>query len=193
MPNKEIENIIVGCVHQKRDSQKLFYKKYYGLAYSICIRYGNREDDVVEVINDGFLKIFKHIEQFKPNHHNIEISVMAWIKKIMIHTSIDRFRKEKKHSFVSELKDDLPIGQVMVESVIDKLAYTDIIRLIHQLSPVYRTVFNLYVIDGFTHSEIAEQLHISVGTSKSNLSKAKTNIQKMLVTIDKKKYERKIV
>ena len=194
MPHRlELINIIEGCMRAKRDSQKLFYQKFYGFAMGICMRYCSQTEDAVEIVNDGFLKIFKSLPSFKPRYENLEPSLMAWIKKIMVHTAVDRFRADRKNQFTSEITDDDPGSIDYRESSIDTLSYKEIIAIVQRLSPVYRTVFNLYIIDGFTHEEIAKQLNISVGTSKSNLSKAKTNIQKMLAEVNIKHYERRAV
>lgn len=159
----------------------------------ICMRYCSQTEDAVEIVNDGFLKIFKSLPSFKPRYENLEPSLMAWIKKIMIHTAVDRFRADRKNQFTSEITDDDAGNIDNRESSIDSLSYKEIITIVQRLSPVYRTVFNLYIIDGFSHEEIAKQLNISVGTSKSNLSKAKTNIQKMLAEVNIKHYERRAV
>lgn len=144
------------------------------------MRYCPENDDAMEVVNDGFFKIFKNLPMFTPRFNNYEASLKGWIKVIMINTSIDHFRKTNKNYFITSIQDDhFEIGKTE-ETAIDKMTYHEILKLVDQLSPVYRAVFNLFVIDGFSHEEIAKQLNIAVGTSKSNLSKAKTNIQKML-------------
>lgn len=194
MPDRhELENIIKGCIHAKRESQKALYKKYYGFSMGICMRYCNRTEDAVEILNDGFLKIFNSLHSFEPKHISLEASLMSWIKKIMINTAVDRFRKNHKYLVTTDINEySYDIIDVQ-ETFIDKLSYKEIIRVIQDLSPAYRTVFNLYVIDGYKHEEIAQQLNISVGTSKSNLSKAKINIQKMLAEADIKNYERRAI
>jgi len=144
------------------------------------VRYCPESDDLVEVVNDGFLKIFKNLYLFKPVYSNYEVSLKGWIKAIMVNTSIDLFRKVSKNNFLAPIQSDHFEITKADESAIDKMTYKEILELVSRLSPVYRTVFNLFVIDGYSHDEIAGQLKISVGTSKSNLFKAKANIQKML-------------
>jgi RNA polymerase sigma-70 factor (ECF subfamily) len=102
------------------------------------------------------------------------------MKSIVINTSIDHFRKNNKHHFFTDIQDSHTEMPGIVESTIEKMSYKEIMQIVQQLSPVYKAVFNLFVIDGFTHEEIAAQLNITIGTSKSNLSKARVNIQKML-------------
>lgn len=157
----------------------------------VCMRYCHQEADVVEIVNDGYLKIFKTINGFTAKYENIEASFMGWLKKIMIYTAIDQYRKNLKESFKVEL-DSKYLGIIDdSENAIDALSYKEIITLIQKLSPTYRTVFNLFVIDGFKHEEIAKELNISVGTSKSNLAKARHNIQKMLRLANENLYEQR--
>jgi RNA polymerase sigma factor (sigma-70 family) len=187
-------DIIHGCVKAKRESQEALYKCYYGFAMSICMRYCNAKDDAVEIVNDGFLKIYKSIGSFTPTNDNAEASFMAWAKKIIVFTAIDHYRKNLKSKYVDELNNFHFAMADNSESAIDTMAYDEIIKLVQKLSPSYRTVFNLYVIDGYKHEEIAKHLNISVGTSKSNLSKARLNIQKMLQINNTKLYdERKAI
>jgi RNA polymerase sigma factor (sigma-70 family) len=188
---QEIKHIIQGCVETNRASQKEFYKTFYGFAMGICMRYCNTKDEAMEVVNDGFLKIYKELSRFNPIRENYEISLKGWMKKIMVNTAIDHFRKNSKNHLVNEINDAHLEVTDLQETPINKLSYKEIMEIIQRLSPVYRAVFNLHVIDGFTHEEIASQLNMAVGTSKSNLAKAKINIQNMLKEADKKFYEQK--
>lgn len=176
----QIEQLVSGCANENRQSQKELYRLYYGFAYNICMRYCNVTDDVVEILNDGFLKVFRSIHLFVPKYDNPEVSLRSWIKSIMVHTAIDHFRKNKKEHLISDQDESLTEVVGPDNSVIDNMSYKEILALIQQLSPAYLTVFNLYVIDGYKHEEIAEKLKISVGASKSNLAKAKLNIRKMI-------------
>lgn len=175
-----LEHIIQGCVKANRDSQKQLYKLYYSFSMGICMRYSTNYAEAEEIVNDGFLKIFKKITDFEPSHQSFESSFVGWIKKIFIHTAIDSYRKYKK-SYTLPLLDNsgFEISDTAVNAI-DNLSYKEIIELVQMLSPTYRTVFNLYVLDGYKHEEISKQLHISVGTSKSNLAKARLNVQKLL-------------
>jgi RNA polymerase sigma factor (sigma-70 family) len=187
----QLIDIINGCVKAKRESQKELYKLYYGFAMGICMRYCQNQDDAIEIVNDGYFKVFKTINSFNPKYENIEASLMGWIKQIMIFTSIDHYRKYSKNLLVDKIDDNHLAIEDTSESIIDAMAYSQIIELIQKLSPAYRTVFNLYVIDGFKHEEIAAQLNIAVGTSKSNLAKAKINIQNMLLKANNILYEQR--
>lgn len=178
--NPTLEHIIQGCTNANRDSQKQLYKLYYSFSMGICMRYSSNYTEAEEIINDSFLKIFKMIADFEPSYQNIEASFVGWIKKIIIHTAIDQYRKNKR-SYTMSLSDDSNFEIIESSaSPIDNMSYKEIIGLVQKLSPTYRTVFNLFVLDGHKHEEISKQLNISVGTSKSNLAKARMNIQKML-------------
>ena len=160
---------------------------------AISMRYCNNKDDAMEVVNDGFLKIYRELHNFKPAHSNYETSLKGWMKTIFIHTAIDNYRKNKKNYLVGGMEDTHFEMQDDQETAIDKMSYAEIMEMVQRLSPVYKTVFNLFVIDGFKHEEIAKQLNITVGTSKSNLAKARANIQKMLRESSLKYYERRAI
>lgn len=147
---------------------------------SICDRYTSREEDASEILNDGFLKIFKEIHHFKPAYTDVVSSFKGWLRKIMVYTAIDHFRKNNKHQNISELDTAIIHLPAESETAVDKISYDEIIRFIQDLSPAYRTVLNLFVVEGFSHEEISKQLGISVGTSKSNLAKARKQLQKIL-------------
>jgi RNA polymerase sigma-70 factor (ECF subfamily) len=147
---------------------------------AICDRYANRQEDAVEILNDGFLKVFREIHHYQPAYADVVSSFKGWVRKIMVYTAIDHFRKNQKHQRVTELDSVVYQVEVVAEDAVDKLSYEEIIRSIQELSPGYRTVFNLFVIEGLSHDEISAQLGISTGTSKSNLSKARKQLQKIL-------------
>ena len=147
---------------------------------SVCDRYVNNQDDALEILNDGFLKIFKEIHHFQPAYSDVVSSFKGWLKKIMVYTAIDHFRKNQKHKIVTSLDNMVIHIPTHSDEAIHKLSYDDIIRGIQELSPGYRAVFNLFVIEGLSHDEIAAQLGITSGTSKSNLSKARQQLQKIL-------------
>ncbi len=156
----------------------------------ICMRYCNTHNDAMEVVNDGFIKIFRTLPQFEARHENFEASLMGWMKSILINTSIDHFRKNKNGYLVGDVEEEHLEMTDVLATAINRMTYKEILEMVQQLSPGYRTVFNLHVIDGYKHEEIAQQLNISVGTSKSNLAKARANIQKMLKEANKNFYER---
>lgn len=176
----ELTYHVGACALNSRESQKVIYSSFYGYAMAICDRYTNKQDDTVEILNDGFLKIFKEIHNYKPAYADVVSSFKGWMRKIMVYTAIDHYRKYHKHQMVTQLDDVVYQMASVNEDALDKLSYEEIIRAVQELSPGYRTVFNLFVIDGLSHDEIATQLGISTGTSKSNLFKARLQLQKIL-------------
>ena len=175
--NKKLERILNGCRMNERAAQKELYTHHYGFAMSIAVRYSSNQYYAIEMTNNVFLKIFKSMKKFAPRHDDITISFNAWFKNIVINACIDHIRKYHK-------KDTMPTIETSSIQVIDQketgeniLEYKEIIKQVQQLSPACRAVFNLYAIDGFTHAEIAEKLHISEGSSKSSLFKARQQLQ----------------
>jgi RNA polymerase sigma factor (sigma-70 family) len=181
---EELSIHIKGCALNQRESQKKIYNSFYGYAMSICDCHCNNEEDAIEILNDGFLKIFKEIHHYKPAYSNEMNSFKGWLRKIMVYTAIDHYRKNQKHSVVTEL-DSNYAPEAKQENPVDKISYDEIIRFIQKLSPAYRMVLNLFIIEGFSHEEIAQKLDISVGTSKSNLAKARKQLQKILYNENK--------
>ena len=176
----ELTSHIRACSLNNRESQKKIYSSFYGYAMAICDRYASNQEDAVEIINDGFLKIFREIPNYQPAYSDVVSSFKGWLRKIMIYTAIDHFRKYNKHKMVTDL--DNVVYQVSANTidVLDRISHEEIIRSVQKLSPGYRAVFNLFVIDDLSHEEIAKHLGISVGTSKSNLAKARKQLQKIL-------------
>ncbi len=164
----------------ERRSQQQLYTRYYSYALSICLRYARHREEALEVVNDGFMKLFRDIRRFDPTRYELQSSFQGWLKSIMIHTAIDYYRAHVKHQQQLALEEAAFTYPDAAPTPLDALAYEDLTALIQRLSPAYRTVFNLYVLDGFTHEEIARQLGISVGASKSNLSKARGHLREFL-------------
>ncbi len=181
--DENIKNLILGCQKGERGSQKLLYENFFGYSLSVCLRYSKSKEEAYEILNDGFIKIFKHL-QFKI--FNTESPFKAWLRTVMINTALDSYRKNLKHYYHKDLDDKLPIASN--DNVLHNLAYEDLILIIQKLPPSYQVVFNLAVIDGFKHEEIAAILGISVGTTKSNLFKAREKLRMLLTQIGKEEY-----
>lgn len=169
------------------------YSSFYSYAMSICSRYASNHDDAIEILNDGFLKIFKEIHHFKPSYDDNSASFKGWLRKIMVYTAIDHFRKNKKHLLNGHMDPANLQIETHEEDALDKMTHEEILNTVKQLSPAYRTVFNLFVIDGLSHEEIATKLNISTGTSKSNLAKARMHLQKILAKTHKIHFTRNVV
>ena len=142
-------------------------------------RYVYRYDKATDVVNDGFVKVFRHIGRFvTDDYEHIEQRFMGWIKKIMINVAIDELRKNSMIAEIGGIPDHVWEVADKSFSPDQSLLYKELITLVKKLPPAYRAVFNMVVIDGLTHHEVADLLDISVGTSKSNLSRARVLLQK---------------
>ncbi len=173
MEEKDLQRLIDGCIEQDRQSQELLYKKLYGFAMKICLRYAANRYEASEVLNEGFFKVFTNIEKYDKNW-----PFKSWLSKIMYNTSIDYYRANLRWSQMANLeKSDYMMNETNIEH---KLGYEDLLAIIQRLPPAYRVIFNLYAIDGYSHEEIAEMVGISASTSRSNLHKARQKLQQML-------------
>lgn len=171
--NQHIATILKGCADQKREAQKALYKEFHGYCMSICLRYAETRDDAVEIMNDGFLKVFTYIKSY-----DLNLAFKPWIRKIMINSALDHIKKYQLK--LEQLEIEAGLRELVQESQLDVLNYEDLLELIRKLPMAYRTVFNLYAIEGYKHEEIAEMLQINIGTSKSNYHKAKKKLQDLL-------------
>ena len=177
----QLTEVLVAGRRLDRHGQGLLYKHYYGFATSICRRYLGNPDVALEAVNDGFLKVFQELPHFDATRYpDLSGSLTGWLHRIMVRTAIDRFRAEHRHALVTSMEEataDQPDGG---HSPLDTLSFEELLLLIGRLSPACQAVFNLYVIDGYSHEEIAEQLQMSVGASKTNLFKARAALKQLL-------------
>lgn len=172
--------LVRGCQRSERLAQKLLYEKFYGRMMGVCLRYASSRDEAAEILNKGFLKVFNMIKNYEPDRGRLD----SWIYKIMMNTAIDHFRAEVRYrSNIVEMEQAYYVGDET--DVLQQISADEIIELIQKLTPAYRTVFNLYVMEGMSHAEIAEQLGISEGTTKSNLAKARKKLQALLAENNK--------
>ncbi len=167
------EELIQLCKKKNNtDAKKKLYKKYYSYSFSIALRYGLTKESAAEIVNDSFMKAFSNIQTFETGR-----SFKSWFRKIIINTAIDHSRKEKKHI------ERVPLGEVSLpgnyENIISKLTVQDILSLLKYLPENQRLVFNLYEIENFSHKEIGEKLAITTSTSRSYLTRAKTNLREL--------------
>jgi len=180
------KEIIDGCIRKDRASQHLLYKEFYSYSLGICKRYSISEFEASDVLNKGFLKIFNNIGLYDATK-----PIKAWIGKIMVNTAIDHYRANLRftgHDDISEYEHN---GTEAV--VYGQMAYKELLLLVQSLSPSYRVVFNMYAIDGYSHDEIAKKLNISVGSSKSNLFKARQKLQDMIRDMETNTIKLKVV
>lgn len=173
--------ILNGCRNHDHKYQKILYEKYYDFAIKIVFRYIYNYEEALEVTNDGFLKFFLQIEKFRCEEAtDIDKLLPGWIKKIMINTSIDLLRKKMLQPEIGGIPDYIWDLKDKSTSADQMIIYKDLIKLVKKLPPSYRIVFNMHVIDGYNHFEIADSLGIPVGTSKSHLLRARALMQKYL-------------
>jgi len=176
-----LKEVIKGCKGFDHKSQRILYEKYFGYALKIVFRYIYHYERSVDVTNDGFVKVFMNMEVFRfSNEKDLEKILLSWVKKIMINTAIDDLRKQNMIPEIGALPEDIWEAPDKSSEADQVLLYKELMTEVKKLSPAYRVVFNMYVIDGFSHQEIAEKLGISVGTSKSNLFKARMHLQKFI-------------
>jgi len=166
--------IIEGCVENDRKCQELLYRKFFPTMRLMCMRYTQDEDRVINIVNDGFLKVFKNAHKFE-----FKGSLEGWIRRIVYHCLSDYFKKENKYLkfMVFEEKDEN-----VEETGLQNLIVEDILKLINGLPKSSQQVFRLYALEGCPHKEIAERLSISVGTSKWHLNAARTKLKEMILT-----------
>jgi RNA polymerase sigma factor (sigma-70 family) len=167
--------LIRSCLQNDARQQKVVYERYYNFAFSVALRYVRQQDKARFIVNDSFIKLFRSIDRFERlNSDEAEPQFMAWLKKIVINTAIDELRRRDKPF------DSLEDAPSEVFSPDHSLLYKELTRQVKTLPKSYSAVFSMHVIDGFKHREIANHLGISVGTSKSNLCKAKIYLRKLI-------------
>ena len=167
------EDFIRACVAKEGWAPKKLYEYHYPVMYPVCRRYANNEEDALDILHDGFIKVFRHIEKYQSG-----TSLVSWIKRVMINTAIDYYRREsRRRSFDIEDAKNLATDEADALSMISA---EEIIDLLQHLSPAYRSVFNLYVIEGYSHKELADILQITESTSRSNLVKARNKLKELI-------------
>jgi RNA polymerase sigma-70 factor (ECF subfamily) len=177
-------DLISGCINGDRKMQRELYERYSAKMFGVCLRYAGSTEEAEDILQEGFIKVFKKIGSYRG-----EGSFEGWIRRIFVNTAIEQFRRKTYMQPITEREENSVEATYL--SVLDSLAEKDIVKLVQQLSPGYRTVFNMYVVEGFTHRQIAESLGISEGTSKSQLSRAKIILQDLVKKhIEKKKEAR---
>ncbi|TGE24315.1 sigma-70 family RNA polymerase sigma factor [Hymenobacter aquaticus] len=169
-------DLIAACRQGSGRAQKLLYERFAGMMLGVCIRYLRRREDAEEAMLGGFAKVFRALDQYRH-----EGSFEGWIRRIMVNEALGQLRrKEPLHLAIDDMVTDVPATAAEAES---NLNAADLLALLADLPAGYRTVFNLYALEGYSHPEIAELLGISEGTSKSQLSKARAMLQRRLAAV----------
>lgn len=165
-------DLISGCMEGDRRMQKLLYDQFSSKMYAVCLRYMGNSDDAQDILQEGFIKVFRNLEKFRGDG-----SFEGWMRRIFVNTAIEQIRKRKTDLSLTEKEEVIELKAV---SALDNINEKDLLQIVSELSPGYRTVFNMYVVEGFNHKEISEALGISEGTSKSQLARARMILQEKI-------------
>ncbi len=172
LKNQELQ-VIEAAVRKEKWAQKMIYEEFFGGMMGICLRYARDEQEAMDILHDSFIKIFKNISKYSPN-----TSLRAWIKRIVINNCIDHYRKMARKR--TEDLDTAYAVQTNDPTPIDNLSEQEILACIQELPPSYRTIFNMYVVEGYSHKEIGKTLGITESTSRSNLVKARAKLKEKI-------------
>lgn len=171
------EEIIKGCIDGDKKFQYLLYKKYAPSMLGVCIRYFKDTEEAEDALQEGFIKVFKNIKKFR-----FEGSFEGWIRRIMINTALNYYRSNLKHYFHSDITENE--NKIVFDKDFNQDFYVeDLLKIVRDLPPGYRMIFNLFEIEGYSHKEIAAKMNISKNTSKSQLLKARKLLQKKLTLL----------
>lgn len=173
---ERLDILIEGCKKGKPKSQEALYKRFASAMYGICLQYASHEEDARDIMQEGFVKVFRKLDQVKN-----PAAFPGWIRRVMINTALEKYRSQVHLQRIDDVKEEA--DEAMDDWIFENLTCQELVKVIQTLSPQYRMVFNLYAIEGFNHKEISEELGISVGTSKSNLSRARAILQEKIVSI----------
>ena len=171
--SEDLNSVIDACLSGNRLAEKLLVRMYLGFVKSIALRYSSNNMEAEEIVNDVFLKLFNNLAKY-----DYSKPFQAWTRTIAVNTAIDYYRKSQKYAHQTDI-DDVDLADTNFD-VISKISAEEILMLVQKLPPSYRTVFTLYVVDGYNHREIADMLGIKEGTSKSNLQDARKKLQNLI-------------
>lgn len=176
---EQVGKLLKKCIKGDSRSQRLLYERFYGKMLAVCYRYARDHDEAQDIAHEGFIRVFDKLKSFK-NTGSLE----GWIRRIVVNNAIDYVRAKKKLVFDNE--DETVLGNIydeeydLIDSNLAKKMKAELVtELIQKLSPAYKTVFSLYVLEDYSHKDVADALGISVGTSKSNLAKAKMKLKEL--------------
>lgn len=167
------KDMILSCQKGERWAQRKLYESLYGKMMIVCMRYARDKEEAKDILNEGFVKVFKNLHKYK-----VGTSLNSWVRRIMVNTAIDHYRKNTRHRV-----DDLEYARneaTKEEDAISKCSAKEILAIVQKLPPSYRSVFSLFVVEGYSHREIANKMGITESTSRSNLVKARNKLRKLL-------------
>lgn len=168
------EDIVKGCYDNQPKAQRMLYEKFAPKMLGVVLRYAKDEDEAYDILQDGFVKVFGKIHSF-----NMEGSLEGWIRRIMVNTALDQYRKNKKRMKDVRM-DDVSFFLEQDDFIIEGLAANDLMKIINAMPKGYKIVFNMFAIEGYSHKEIADKLGVSENTSKSQYSRARQFVRKIL-------------
>ena len=180
MADNSLADIINDCRRGREAAMQAFYERFYSYALSVCVAYASDREDAREMLNDGFLKVFRKLGELKN-----EAVLLPWLRRIMVNTAIDYYRRNRKRAadVPTELVEHtLEEPYLNDEAVFAHLSVEHILTVLHQLPVPYRMVFSLYVLEGYSHREIAEQLGLAESTSRAHLTEANRLLRRALTT-----------
>ena len=166
-------DLIEGCIRGDRKAQFELYQRFAPRMFGVCLRYAANNEEAEDILQEGFLKVFRKLESYRGDG-----SFEGWVRRIFVNTAIEHFRRKTHLQPITGAEEENMEGKYL--TALDHMAEKDIVQLVQQLPPGYRTVFNLYVVEGYTHRQISEMLGVSEGTSKSQLSRAKQILQELV-------------
>lgn len=179
--------LITQCIKNDRQAHNKLYQSFAPQMMLVCRRYAKSSCDAEDIMQEGFIKVFRYLKDFRFNG-----SFEGWIRRIMITTALNFYKKKRIYQNEAELTY-LPEGVVNEQEVISNLAQAEIMKLVNNLPKGYRKVFSLNTIEGYSHKEISQMLHISINTSKSQLNRARMSLQKRLINNDKPTFKQAIL
>ena len=167
-----IQKIIEGCTEENNRAQEELYNLFAYEMFGVCLYYSHDYAEAEDTLHEGFMKVYKNIASLKG-----EGALKSWVRRIMINTALEKYRK-KNPLYLVDQNEFREFEDIDRENIISNISADELIKMIQELSPQYRMVFNLYALEGYSHKEIATMLRISEGTSKSNLARARAILQK---------------
>jgi RNA polymerase sigma factor (sigma-70 family) len=171
--NAQYNQLIAGCLQNKREEQYKLYQLMSRKMFAVCLRYAKDRESAEDILQEGFVKVFNSLEKFRGDG-----SFEGWVRRIMVNTAVEYYRKNVKMYPIISIEER--VVETEFDTIGDDLEVADIYKMIENLSPGYKTVFNLYIVEGYSHKEIAEMLKISEGTSKSQLARARYLLMEMV-------------
>jgi len=173
---EKVDILLKECKRGKAGSQEELYRRFASAMYGLCLQYANNAEDAQDILQEGFIKVFSKLDQVKN-----PAAFPGWIRRVMINTALEKYRSQVILQRVDEVREEGHEDER--DDALDRITCEELVALIQTLTPRYRMVFNLYAIEGLTHQEISEELGISIGTSKSNLSRARVILQEKIRTM----------